>query len=230
MALWPGPTSSCFYLDPAAGLTDGNLWKDSSPYGLHVTPVNYAAPNYGLSLGPSGAPRITFDGASQYGTLPLRFFNKAPGAECTFVVVARYSGAVQGRIFCARSAGLLGFEVIRVADKISMNGWDVGGTQREAIETNNTPLTERTRVSIVSSAVGAVPPLARCWQDGAGRAVTSANNGGVWTAAVDLPCVGRFSYLNIEYLAFDLYHLAIYPLIFTHQEALACSAYWMDRC
>lgn len=71
MPLFPGPDTALFYLDPNAGLTDGNLWTDSSPNGLHVTPVGYSAPNYGISSGNRGVKYISFNGSTQYGNLPL---------------------------------------------------------------------------------------------------------------------------------------------------------------
>jgi len=235
--LWPGPDSACYYLDPSAGLTDGGLWKDSSRFGLHCTPVGYAAPNWGYSLGPSGAPRITFDGAAQYGTIAApanaRFFTAAPLTEMTIAVVARHNSPAAGdRIFsCNDAVSTRGFGfAMQAAAVMQIAGYNaVGALIFYPVEGDNGPYISRTRLTILSGRC--VDATARRWVDGVGRVTTygvAAAPGPIAYDTAVVPTVGRHTSGGL-YFDGDLYFLGIWPLVFTDSEARAFSAYWMDR-
>lgn len=229
MALFPTPQESCFYLDPNAGLTDGNLWKDSGPHGLHVTPVNFTAPNWGISTGPSGAKMITFNGTNQRGTLPLRWYTNAPTTAVTVAVVARYNApAASDRIFNATNAGgTLGF-VLRhsVAERLHLYCLDaVSAVTLESIESDDAPLTSRTRVSVLS----ARQSTALRWVDRVGRAATgSANANPVAYDVAGVPTVGAVGGGG-AYFDGDLYCLGIFSRVWSDSEAKAFADYWRER-
>jgi len=233
--LWPGPDSACFYLDPSAGLTDGGLWKDSSRFGLHCTPVGYAAPNWGYSLGPSGAPRITFDGAAQRGDILApslaRFYAAANNTSILTIaaVVRSNAPADNDRIFsCVAPAGrgfaLRYFNVSRM----SIDAYDGAGALGTMIENAGVgATTSRTNVMVLS--FDKVGVLGRAWRDRDGNAITI---GGAATAigydAAQVPQLGTWAGVA-NYFDGDLYFLGIWPLVFTDSEARAFSAFWMDR-
>ena len=223
MALFPTPQESCFYLDPNAGLDDANNWRDLSPYQLNVLPVGYAAPAYGIFTGPSGAKAISFNGANQRGTLPLRWYTNAPTTAVTVAVVARYNApAASDRIFNATNAGgTLGF-VLRhsVAERLHLYCLDaVSAVTLESIESDDAPLTSRTRVSVLS----ARQSTALRWVDRVGRAATgSANANPVAYDVAGVPTVGAVGGGG-AYFDGDLYFLGIWPRLFTDAEAKAMS-------
>jgi len=238
--IFPGPDSAIFYLDPAAGLDSSNRWIDSSKYQLNVTPVGYAAPNYGLSLGPSGAPRITFDGAAQYGTIAApanaRFFAAAQTNQATVAVVARHNSPASGdRIFSSTNGALTrGMDISMIpggsANQMECRGYSAAGAicliPRDG---DDTPYLSRTRVTILAGR--GADALALRWIDGVGRTaaypVAASADPVAYDAAV-VPTVGRHS-AGAFYFDGDLYFLGIWPLVFTDSEARAFSAYWMDR-
>ena len=235
--LWPSYQQAVFALDPAAGLTDGNLWKDSGPNGFDWTPnANYAAPAYGIAPGPSGAPYIGFNGANQYGTLaaaPMaRFYATCAGvARFTVAIVARHNApAANDIIFNTMDGGGTRGLILRylAAERLFLRGLDAAAAASlYALESTDASYTSRTRVTILS-AFGAD---AYGWVDGVQRTMTfpTAGNGNAvgWNAAI-VPTVGAFSGGGF-YFDGDLYFLGIWPLIFTDSEARAFSAYWMDR-
>lgn len=231
--LWPGPEKSCLYLDPAAGLTDGNLWKDSGPYGLHVTPVGYAAPNYGLSLGPSGAPRITFNGANQYGTLPLRFYATAPVGAFTAVCVARHNAPANlDQVFFAHNNGWtrgISLLITPSAERMQIRSFDAAGAVSTWTDAASVPLTQRTRVSILS--LSQVGSSGRSWHDevGVAGAFAGSTNPIAYDAAA-VPTIGAWVGGAGNFFDGDLYFLGIWGgIVFTNSEAKAFSAFWMDR-
>jgi hypothetical protein len=239
MAIFPGPDKSCLYIDPAAGLTDGGLWKDSSPYGLHCTPVGYAAPAYGIATGPSGAKMITFNGANQYGQMDAgtaaRFYLNQPRTAITFALVARHNApAVSDRIFAARTnAPLSGIELAMgdaSVNRIQALGFDGAGTWSGATDTADSQLSGRTVVSLISTTAGIVAQTNREWHSRNGVAVSSTGGSGIpiWAVAVALPCVGSGTGIGNFFDGY-LYHLSIFPFVFTHSEAQAFSDFWMDR-
>jgi len=228
--LWPGPDSACFYLDPSAGLTDGGLWKDSSRFGLHCTPVGYAAPNWGYSLGPSGAPRIGFNGANQTGALPLRFYLNAPTTAVTFALVARHNNPTAGdRVFsCVNAGNVRGIEMTSpTSARMGITGYDGAVLCAYSSEATDSGYVGRTRVTIL--AVEQAGSLARRWVDGVG--LTPFFLGNVNPIAYDtavVPTIGTHPFAAV-YFDGDLYFLGIWPLVFTDSEAKAFSAFWMDR-
>jgi len=235
--LWPGPDSACFYLDPSAGLTDGGLWKDSSRFGLHCTPVGYAAPNWGYSLGPSGAPRITFDGANQYGEFPAaasaRFHALYPFSSVTVAAVVKFtSHAVSNRIFADYSAApARGMQFEHWANgRMELIGADAAAATSGLLEDPSGPLIPRVRV-LVDATITSTGVSRYAWRDGV-QGTTTANGAGAgpWVAGANNPRVGAQSNVVASLLDGDLYFLGIWPLVFTDSEARAFSAFWMDRC
>jgi hypothetical protein len=237
MAIFPGPDKSCFYLDPAAGLTDGGLWRDSSKYGLHVTPVGYAAPAYGIATGPSGAKMITFNGANQYGEFPAaasaRFHALYPFSSVTVAAVVKYtSHAGSNRLFADYSAGPgRGMQYDHwSAGRMELTGVDSAAAVSGLLEGASGPLIPRVRV-LVGATVTGTSVLRYAWRDGI-QGTTAANGAGVgpWVASVNNPRVGCASHAVAELLDGDLYFLGIWlNVIWTHSEAVAFSDYWRDR-
>lgn len=236
--LFPGPDSAILHLDPALGLTDGGLWRDGSKYGLHVTPnANYAAPNYGLAIGPSGAPYIGFNGVNQNGSLVApantRFFSVAPTTQATVVVVARHNDpTATDNIFSSENAGATrGFIVsMNTAARMQVFGWDAAGALTfYPLDGNDTPYAARTRVTIISGRC--TDALALRWIDGVGRTASYAIAATVGPIAYDAAVVPTVGCRTDGIRRFDgsLYFLGIWPLVFTDQEARACSAFWLDR-
>lgn len=240
MAIFPTYQQACFALDPAAGLNAANQWIDSSPFGLSVSPQGYAAPAYGISNGPSGAPRITFDGAGNYGTIAApnnaRFFANGPRNEATIVVVARHVDVVAGaRLFSSTNAGLTrGFDISRVpggsVNQLECRGYSAAGAvcvlPRDG---DDSPYTNRTRVTILSGR--GADALARRWIDGVGRTATypvAANADPVGYDAAVVPTIGRHSAGGFVF-AGDLYFLGIWPFVWSHSEAQAFSDYWQEK-
>jgi len=229
MSLFPGSQESCFYLDPNAGLTDSGLWKDSSPFSCHVTPVGYSSPAYGIVTGPSGAEMITFNGANQWGTLPVRFYANMPLTEITVACVARHAtSAGGGRIFSARTnAPLTGIEFLQTtSNRLGVLGYDgIGGTSG-AQDSTDVPLQNMTRVSVLSS--NSLQTIIRSWHDRNGSSVVGGGAGITsWVVAVTAPYVGSSNWGAVW--GGDLYHLSIYNRVWSHSEAQAFSDYFMDR-
>ncbi len=224
MSLFPGPQESCFYLDPNMGLTDNNKWFDSSPFSLHVDPIGYSSPAYGLSTGPSGAKAISFNGTTQRGELPLRFYDHAPASVYTFAVVARWNApAANDRMFDTWSAntGLAFYN--GSTERLSFYGG--AGTTNVAF-TANAPLTSRTRVAALGH--DATAPSALGWIDRNGEPVTRTASAAIPYNTATVPTVGSAPGGG-TYFDGDLYHLSIWPRVWSHAEAVAWSDYWMAR-
>lgn len=230
MPLFPGPSDSCLYIDPNAGLTDDNLWRDLSPFACHVTPVGYAAPAYGIATGPSGAKMITFNGANQWGTLPVRFYANAPLNTLTVAAVMRHNSPLASdRIFsCENGAGTRGFVFsMSTAERTRIGASDAAGAA--CINTNEStdaPYTSRTRVTIFSAT--SLVAASRCWVDRVGVTTAVGVNGN--PIAYDLattPNVGRFTGGGLLFDG-DLYFLGIWGRIWSDQESKAFSDYWRN--
>ena len=221
-----------FAYDFGAGLTDGNLYRDLGPYNLGLSPVNFVAPNYGLAQGPSGATCLRFNGANQYGNLPLAFWAVSPTLSATFVVVARHATALNGqRIFFARSgAPFNGLElIVAPSARITLNGYS-GGNLTGCVHTADVPLAGRTRVTILSSVASSAVRLFGGWVDGPGVAMTDVAAGAVvtWgTSPATVPNIGSAAGGNVW--GGDLYFLGLWNYVFSNAEARALSAYWADR-
>lgn len=236
--MWPGPDKSVFYLDPAAGLDSSNRWIDSSPFGLAVTPVGYAAPNYGLSLGPSGAPRITVNGVNQCGTMPAamqaRFYTVAPTTQYTFACVVRYNLPVAGdRLFsCENVAGTRGIDcqLAPTLEQLRIRAYDAGGVLHTSATTAAIPLTARTRIAIGS--IDVTNSVSSWWIDGS--QVTGTYAGGAAAAiAYDTAQVvvigGVYWGAPVVPIDGDIYFEGLWNFLWTDSEAKAFSAFWMDR-
>lgn len=233
MALFPTPQESCFYLDPAAGLTDGNLWVDSSPHGLHVTPVGYAGPSFGIFTGPSGAKAINFNGANQRGDLPLRFYQigNLPSTEITVAVVATWNSAQNiDRVFdCRNAASTHGFYLaITTTERMITTVYDGAVSSVSIYDQGSIPLSARTVASVYSRSVTAVG--GGIWHDRVGRLAASALTiAGIGYDPTVVPTIGALVGGGF-YVGMDLYCLGIWPRVWTHAEAVAFCDYWMDRC
>ena len=170
-----------FALDFGAGLTDGNLFKDSGPHGLHLTPVNFVAPNYGLVQGPSGATCLRFNGTTQYAYMAAaaaaRFYARAPTTTVTIAFVARHVLPAAGSfVFNARDIATTRGLVVRYSttEILNLRGQDAGGVQTNLTDTNNIPLTGRTVISAYALDKTVLTGL--IWHDGSGRAASIAGN------------------------------------------------------
>lgn len=235
--LWPGPEKSCLYLDPAAGLDSTNKWIDSSPLRLNITAAaGYVTPNWGLAIGPSGAPYIAFNGVNNRGTMaaaPMARFYAALAGQTSFTcaVVARHNAPAFGdMIFAAQNPGqTLGIAVWNAAaERLSAYALDAGGAvASRSLEANDAPLLSRTRVTVLASSGAA----AWRWVDGQGRAATAGGNGNpIAVDAAAIPTIGSFVGGG-NYFDGSLYFLGLWVgLVFTDSEAKAFSAYWLDRC
>lgn len=230
MALWPKPNS--LLIDPADGLMVGNLWVDSSGRGLHATPgAGYAAPNYGLAVGPSGAPYILCDGATVNGTLPLSFYASAPTSGLTVALVQRFTSPLAADfVFSCVNAGVTrGLAVdFSTADRLRIRAYDAAGAVLSCTMTADGPLTGRTRVVVLS--MQQAGSLARAWVDGQGVAATFA--GSLLPIAYDAAVVPTlFSIVGGagNYDDGNCYLLGLDSRAWTDSEAKAFSAFWMDR-
>lgn len=231
----PSYQDACFVLDPNAGLTDGNLWVESSRNGLHVTPVNFTAPNYGIARTSKGAAYITFNGTTQYGTVPLRFYDRQPITALTFVVVAHYNStsAANDRLFSARSsAPLRGIELSvgsTSANRLDALGFDGLGAWSGCQMAADWDLVSRRVVSIVGMTAGITNQSLLSVHDG-DTVATLALGGSVvasWSTGPTAPLVGAMTGLS-NYFDGALYFLGIWPRLFTDREACAMSTWLRD--
>lgn len=237
MALWPTPQESCFYLDPNAGLDDAGNWRDLSPYQLNVLPVGYAAPAFGIFTGPSGAKAISFNGANQYGELPAvaqaRFYANAPTSLLTCAIVARHANPLVVRRFfdCRNAGGTRGF----VFDYSSVSAERVdllaqgGGVGPEVYDTADAPLSQRTRVSIVS--IDTINAANRgIWHDRNQVASTRVVGSSAIEYDTAIPVrVGCYTAAVNFLFTGDLYCLSIYNRVWSDAESKAFSDFWLNR-
>lgn len=235
MAIFPTYQQAIFALDPAAGLNVANQWKDSAPSQLDITPnANFVAPSYGIGNGPSGAPKINFNGTNQCGAMSAavaaRFFTIAPSGPMTAVVVARHNApAISDRIFsCTTAASTRGFNVsMSTAERLQFASYDAGGLLGQyVVEADNAPLTSRTRVTIL----GFNGLAFYRWVDRDGRLAVGGGNGN--PIAYDntvLPIVGAHIGGAALFFDGDLYFLGFWPFVFSDQEAKAMSDYWREK-
>lgn len=235
----PAYLDSVFVLDPAAGLTAGNLWRDSGPHRLDVTPqAGFVAPNYGIVLGPSGAPCIRFTGAANVyglmsGAAQARFYAVAPTTAMTLAIVARHTTpAVSNRIFYARNAGatrgIFAAYMGASAERINLYGYDAAATACIVQDTANVPLTGRTRISSYSESI-ADTTMRYVWHDGQGYAATVA--GAAAAIAYDttiVPVVGAATGGGFPFVG-DLYFMGLWPRTWSLAEYQAFYRYWADR-
>jgi len=229
--LWPGPEKSCFLLDPNAGLSAGNLWRDSGPNQLEATTVNYVAPNYGIASNSKGTKYISFNGATQRATLPLRFYDRAPTTETTIVVVQRFNAPTASDfVFSAVNAAVTrGMAVdLSTAERLRIRAYDAAGAVMSCTMTADGPLTTRTRVIILSLEQSI--SLVRAWVDGVQVAATFAGslNPISYDAAV-VPTIGCIVGGAGNFNDCDLFLFGIDNRVWTDAEAKAFSAYWMDK-
>lgn len=230
---FPGPKDSVFWLDPAAGLTSDNKWVDSGPCSLHVSPVNFTSPNYGIATGPSGAKYIAFNGTTQRGTLPLRFYTTAPTAAFSVVCVARHNAPANlDQIFFAHNnAWTRGISLLitPTAERMQIRSFSAAGVASTWTDAASVPLTQRTRVSVLSlSPTGSV---GYSWHDRTG--VAGAFAGGTAAPGYDaaaVPTIGAWVGGAGNFFDGDLYFLALFPFVFTHAEAVAMSDWLRDKC
>ena len=232
MALFPGPQQSVFWHD-FEGLTDGNLFKDLGPYGLHATPqAGFVAPNYGLARNTHGKGYANFTGAANvYATLPLRFYNYAPTAQYTYVLVAQHDATgAGGFVFYCRNGGATRgmFLYHNAAQRLNSISYDATGGNTQLGDAADVPLSPRTRTSLYSMNRPWV--MGTIWHDRV--AFAPAWGGGVTTGiAYDtavVPTIGAQSG-PANYFVGRMYWLILFPFVFTDSEAKAMSAWLMDQ-
>ncbi len=229
--LWP--KANCLLIDPADGLDASNRWVESSGNGLNALPgAAYAAPAYGMALGPSGAPYILAGGvANSNATLPLWFYTRAPTTGVTVALVQRFTSPLAADfVFSCVNAGVTrGLAVdFSTAERLRIRAYDAAGAVMSCTMTADGPLTGRTRVVVL--AMEQAGSLARAWLDGQGVAATFAGslNAIAYDAAV-VPTlwsiVGGAGNNNDG----NAYTFQIDGRAWTDSEAKAFSAFWLDR-
>ena len=231
MALWPKP--NVLLIDPAEGLSDANRWKESSGNGLDALPgAAYAAPAYGFAAGPSGAPYIVGGGvADSNATLPLGFYTRAPTTGMTVLLVQKFTAPAAGDFVfsCLNAAPNRGFVVdFPTSERLRIRGYDVVGAIMSATMTADGPLAGRTRVVVI--ALDQAGSAARAWIDGQQVAATFA--GSVFALAYDAAVVPTlFSIVGGagNYNDASVYLLGIDGRVWSHQEVVAFSSFWLDR-
>jgi hypothetical protein len=230
---FPGPDSACFYLDPEAGMTSGNLWVDSSPQACHVTPVGFAAPTYGLGRSNKGSPYIRFNGSNQRGTLngTDRFYAKMSQATDTLTIAAvckytSYSDPAAAVFDCRPAAVTRGLVLyVNVAD-LRLNGGDAAGVTWEFVSSPYA-IFPKTRVDVFTTTMSGWRYAAYTDDKNITTTLAAAKNPISYDAA-RVPEIGRFINLN-RYLGFDLFFLGIWPMVFSDREVRALSQFWRDR-
>ena len=227
--LWPGPQQSVFWYD-FEGLTDGNLWADKGPNGLHATPqAGFASPNFGLARNAHNKGYANFTGAANvYGTLPLRFYNYAPViGNMTLVVVAQHTiPTINCRIFNARTGAEGMFCYYVTAETMNILAYDAGGVGTQLFDAANVPLTGRTRASIY--ALGKTGSTGYIWHDCVQRTVTwGGNTNPIAYNLALVPSIGSAG--AASYFIGRMYWLILFPFVFTDSEAKAMSAWLMDQ-
>ena len=232
MALFPGPQQSVFWYD-FEGLTDGNLFQDLGPYGLHATPqAGFVAPNFGLARNAHGKGYANFTGAANvYATLPLRFYTVAPTLNMTLVLCAQHGAqALNGRAFNART-GTSGFHAYFITtERINVLLYDAGAAATQFFDNADVPFTNRLHTSIYScDKVAAAAAIgARVWHDRNGSAAFSAGNANPINYDVALiPSIGSAG--AASYFIGRMYWLILFNFVFTDSEAKAMSAWLMDQ-
>lgn len=226
--LWPKP--NILLIDPADGLTLDNRWVESSGRGLHATPSGYAAPNYGLATGASGAAYIACDGANDLGTISTRFYDKTPLSAVTIVLAQRFNApAANDFVFSSVNAGATrGLAVdFSTAERLRIRAYDGAGAVMSCTMTADGPLTGRTRVVVLSLTQAA--SLARAWVDGEGAAATFAGSTAV--IAYDATVVPTLWSIvgGGGYNDGDVYLFGIDDRAWTDSEARAFSRWARDR-
>lgn len=229
MALFPTPQESTFWFE-FSGLTDGGLWVDSGPAGLHAQPqAGFTAPAYGLGRTSRGKGYATFTGAANcYATLPLRFYDVAPTGEYTWVISSggnTASGAIQ-RFFDAYNGG--GGGVNRgiasgtwTTVTYQFHGYGTATAAYSGAGGGSVPIYDPTSTT---SRVYAVATAPKRWQDRVqGLAVWSVGdyNPVVYDTAI-FPHIGCDA-AGGSLLIARTYFLALFPFVFTDAEAKAMS-------
>jgi len=235
--LWPGPDKASAHWTFDGLDAGGTLIREGGRLDLHITPVNLAAPAYGL--GTNGKTnRWRLDGVNQYGYLSSlfgimpqwRWFDNAPTTALTVGIVARWNApAANDVIFSCLNAGPTRGMAVRLstAERVQIAAYDAAGAISTCTMSADAPLTGRTRV--VMMAMEQAGSLARAWVDGQG--VAAAFAGSLLPVAYDwalLPALGSIPGGG-NYHDGDFFAICIWPLIFTDSEAKAFSDYWRDR-
>jgi hypothetical protein len=233
MALWPGPDKSVFWFD-FEGLTDGNLFKDLGPYGLHAAPqAGFASPNFGLARNAHGKGYALMTGAAnRYATIPTRFYNYAPLREHTWVAVVgsmTINPAGFSRIFSCESLGAnyygLAFGPNMAADPGFLLAAQCKGPV--SFDRSQTPASSlalpRDSVVVQSNATGPQGMIQRV------GVTTTWTAGAFGTAAYNtavVPCIGQLASGGSFFLG-RLYFLALLPFQLTDSEAKALTDWLM---
>ncbi len=230
MALWP--KANVFLVDPADGLDSSNRWVESSGNGLNPLPnANYVTPAFGIAPGPSGAPYIGCNGTTQIATVPLTFYSRAPTTGLTVCLVQRFNAPTGGDVIfdATNAAGTRGLAVdLFATEQLAIRAYDAAGGVIRCRMTNDGPLTGRTRVIVL--ALQQAGSLARAWVDGVGVAATFAGslNPIAYDAATS-PLLFRSTGGAWGYNDGSLYTFQLDNRVWSHQEVLAFSAFWLNR-
>jgi len=236
----PSYQDAVFVLDPAAGLTDGNLWRDSGKRGLHWTPgAAYVAPNYGYAVSTAnGAPYVLAGGAANFlATLAdanqrARMYAAAPTTGMTFVLAQRFSVPTAADIVfgCLNAAATRGLQLdFATADRLRIVGRDGAGAALSVSLTAAAPFTgPRTRVVILS--MDSTQGLARAWLDGEG--VGAAHAGSTNPVAYDdtvIPTLFASVGGAVGYNDGQVFFAGWWPFVVSDSEARVTSRWLLDR-
>jgi hypothetical protein len=230
MAIFPKPNVLLF--DASCGLTDSNRWRECSGAGLHALPgAAYAAPAYGIAMGPSGAPYILAGGAANNNaTLSTDFYLRAPTTGLTIALVQKFTApAAADFVFSTVNAAVTrGMAVdFSTADRLRIRAYDAAGAVMSCTMTADGPLTGRTRVVVLAMAQAG--SLARAWVDRDQVAATFAGslNPIAYDAAV-VPTLFSIVGGAGNYNDGNAYLFGIDNRVWTHSEAVAFCDYYRD--
>lgn len=224
----PSRNDACWILDPEAGLTPNNLFVDSGPHGLHMTPFNFAAPNYGIVALPSGAKAIQFASAALTRiALPLNYYTYAPTIEFTFVMAFEWTVAV-------------GIFTRWFNEGDGNNGMNItynGGIEYRALSggttaypRSNAVLSTKMAVFIGSSNVTGITGIRRCWKDGSWDYNTAAGSiAAITHLPATVPTIGSAVGGGVGHISGNVAYMALWPRLFSNQEAADITAMLRDR-
>jgi len=233
MALFPGPDSCVFYYKD--WVCDGTTFLDSGPYGIHLTPVVFAAPTWGIGVNGKGQRYLDFPGGGAYAIAPAasaaRFYAHAPTDALTFVAVLRYTPTVAGgRIFCSRNvAATRGLHLIfATVDRVQARGYDAAGATWTCTDALTSYFFQRTRVLVC--AIDVRRQDFSIWLDGVNTitATQAAQNAIAYDAAAPV-LLGQNEGLAGNDLVAKVFHVGLWPYAFSRSEALYTTDYWRER-
>ncbi len=225
MTQFPRPEQSVFWFS-FESLTDDNKWKDSGPNGLHATlQAGFSAPAYGLAKNNKGKGYVNFTGAATVrASLPFSFYQHAPTTDFTIVVSAQHTNppVLNSRIFTVQGAALGFFVYFNATTTLNVNCTSGAGSQWFDTSSVNF-YTKTTSIYSVSRLSG----TGRIWHDRNQSAGTwaGATTSLLYDASI-VPMIGGT--IAEQNFSGRMYHLSLFPFVFTDSEAKTMSDYLRD--